>query len=210
VVSAKPTELALAGVDLVVEFIDQAQAGLKGALPRLRQSQPGEQLAATNAEEVGDRAGLAVRKQDRVDALLQAGAVADEVQPPARAFALCAHLRVGQPDRGHEIATRKLRQHPGVDPVGLAGKRRESLHLLRVGDLDLPADALELVVDEARSVHRLDRRTDRRAMAIKPFRQSAQTIRIRRGRTDLDRRTISAEQMEVETLAAEIQTGVQH
>jgi len=30
------------------------------------------------------------------------------------------------------------------------------------------------------------------------------------GRADLDRRTISVEQMEVETLAAEIQTGVQH
>jgi hypothetical protein len=30
-------------------------------------------------------------------------------------------------------------QHPGVDAVGLAGERRQPLHLLRVRDLDLPA-----------------------------------------------------------------------
>jgi hypothetical protein len=59
-----------------------------------------------------------------VHALLQAGAVTDEVQPPARPFALGAHLRVGQPDRRHQIAARELGQHPGVDPVGLAGQRR--------------------------------------------------------------------------------------
>jgi hypothetical protein len=32
----------------------------------------------------------------------------------------------------------------------VAGQRRQSLHLLPVGDLDLPAGTLELVVDEAR------------------------------------------------------------
>jgi hypothetical protein len=32
----------------------------------------------------------------------------------------------------------------------------------------------------------------------------------RRGRTHFDRRALSVEQMKVETLAAEIQTGVQH
>ena len=72
------------------------------------------------------------------------------MQPPARTFALRAHARVGQPDRRHEIAAGELGQHPGVDPVGLTGKRRQPLHLLRVGDLDLPADELELVVHETR------------------------------------------------------------
>jgi hypothetical protein len=67
-----------------------------------------------------------------------------------------------------------------------------------------------LVVDEARSVHRLDRGADRRAVTIEPLRQSAQAVGIRWRRTDLDRRTLSVQQMEVETLAAEIQTGVQH
>jgi hypothetical protein len=32
---AEPAQLALAGVDLIVELVDQAQAGCDGALPRL-------------------------------------------------------------------------------------------------------------------------------------------------------------------------------
>jgi hypothetical protein len=51
--------------------------------------------------EVGDGAGLAVREQHRVDTLLQARAVADQVQPPARPLPLSAHVRIGQPDRRH-------------------------------------------------------------------------------------------------------------
>ena len=149
-------------------------------------------------------------EQHRVYALLEAGAVANEVQPPTRALQLGTHRRVGQPDRRHEVAAGQLGQHPGVDAVGLAGERRQPLHLLRVGDLHLPAGALELVVDEARPVHRLDRRPDRLAVPIEPYRQSAQPIDIRRGRTDVDRRTPTVEHMKVETLATEIQTGVQH
>ena len=133
-----------------------------------------------------------------------------QVQPPTRALALGTHLRVGQPDRRHQVATGELGQHPGVDPVGLAGQRRQPLHLLRIRDLDLPAGELELVVDEAGTVHRLDRRTDRRSITVDPLRQAMQTAGIRWRRTDLDRRTISIQQMEVETLATEIQTGVQH
>jgi hypothetical protein len=40
--------------------------------------------------------------------------------------------------------------------------------------------------------------------------QAAQTITIRCRRTDLDRCTRGVEQVELETLAAEIQTGIQH
>ena len=115
-------------------------------------------------------------EQDRVHTLLQARAVADEVQPPARPLALGAHERVGEPDRRHEVAAAELGQHPGVDAVGLAGQRRQPLHLLRVGDLDLPARELEPVVHEARAVHRLDRGADRRAVTVEPLSQAAQTI----------------------------------
>jgi hypothetical protein len=62
----------LALVDLAVELVDQPQAGLDRALPQVRQVESGEQLAAAHAEQVGDRAGLAVREQHRVHALLQA------------------------------------------------------------------------------------------------------------------------------------------
>jgi hypothetical protein len=62
----------------------------------------------------------------------------------------------------------------------------------------------QLVVDEARTVHRLDRGADRLAVTIEPSRHGAQTISIRRGRADFDRRALNVEQMKVETLAAEI------
>jgi len=65
-------------------------------------------------------------------------------------------------------------------------------------------------VDEARTVHRLDRGADRQTVTIQPSRQATQTIGIRRRRTHFDRCALNVEKMEVETLATEIQTGVQH
>src|SRR6266511_2481237 len=70
VVGAEPAQLALAAVDLAIELIDQTQARLHVAAPGLGQRQPGEQVAAADAEQVGDGAGLAVGEQDRVHALL--------------------------------------------------------------------------------------------------------------------------------------------
>ena len=145
-----------------------------------------------------------------MDALLQAGAVAHQVQPPAGTLALGAYARVGQPDRRHQVTADELGQHPGVDPVGLAGKRRQPLHLLGIGDLDLPAGKLELVVHEAGAVHRLDRGADRLAVSSDAFAQVLQSISVRWRSATLDCRTPAIEQVEVETLAAEIQTGVQH
>jgi hypothetical protein len=43
---------------LAVELVDQAQAGLDHCLPRLRQSEPREQLAAAEAEQVESGQGL--------------------------------------------------------------------------------------------------------------------------------------------------------
>jgi hypothetical protein len=53
VVGAEAAQLALAVADLAVELVDQSQAGVDRALPRLRQPEPGEQLAAADAEEIG-------------------------------------------------------------------------------------------------------------------------------------------------------------
>jgi hypothetical protein len=149
VLGAEAAQLALTLADLAVELVDQPEAGVDRALPGLRQSEPRKQLAAADTEEIGDGAGLAVGEQDGVYALLQTRAVAHQVQPPACTLPLGAHQRVGQPDRRHQLAAAELGQHPGVDAVGLAGKRRQSLHLLRVRDLDLPAGELEPVVHEA-------------------------------------------------------------
>jgi hypothetical protein len=153
---------------------------------------------------------LPVREEHRVHALLQARAVSHQVQPPACALALGTDARIGQPDRWHEVATCQLGQHPGVDAVGLTRQRCQTFYFLRIGDLDLPAPELEPVVHKARPVHRLDRRVDRRLVSSDALAQSAQPVSVRRSGTDVDRLTITVEQMEVETLAAEIQTGVQH
>jgi hypothetical protein len=88
--------------------------------------------------------------------------------------------RVGQPDRRHQVTAGELGQHPGVDPVGLTRERRQTFHLLRIGDLDLPTCELEPVVHEAGSVHRLDRGADRRTVTIKPLAQAVKSIRVRR------------------------------
>jgi hypothetical protein len=110
----------------------------------------------------------------------------------------------------HQLAAAQLGQHPGVDAVGLASQRRQPLYPQRVRDLDLPAAQLELVVDETGAVHRLDRRLDRRAETVEPLSQGAQAVGIRRPRADVDGRTLPLEQVKVETLATEIQAGVQH
>jgi hypothetical protein len=78
-VDAEPTQLTLAVADLAVELVDQTQAGLDRALPGLGQSEPSELLAAAHTEQIGDRTGLAVREQDSVHTLLQAGAVTHQV-----------------------------------------------------------------------------------------------------------------------------------
>jgi len=134
----------------------------------------------------------------------------DEVQPEASALALGPHRRVGQPDRRDEIAARKLGQHPGVDPVGLAGQGRQPLHLERVGDLHLPAGLLELVVDEAGAVHRLDSRPHRLPKPANACSEAEQAVSIRGRGTDLHRLALLIEQVKVETPATEIQTNVQH
>jgi hypothetical protein len=106
--------------------------------------------------------------------------VADQVESPACPFALGAHARVGQPDRRHEIAACQLGEHPGVDAIGLARQRCESLYFLRVGDLDLPAVELEPIVHEPGAVHRLDRGADRLAVTLEPLAQAAESVPVRR------------------------------
>ncbi len=71
VVGAEPAQLALALVDLTTEIIDQHQARLDRARPRLRQGEPHQQLSATLAEQISDRTRLPKRDQRRVNAILQ-------------------------------------------------------------------------------------------------------------------------------------------
>jgi hypothetical protein len=179
-VGARGSQLAVDGVDLAVEVVDQPQARVDGAAPRLRDVETVQQLAAGDTEEVRDRARMPEGDQRRVDAVLEHRAVLDEVHPKARQLALTTHPWVGQPDLRHQIAMREQREHARVDPVGLARQRRQALDLRRVGDQDVPAHRFEAVVHEPRPSHRLDHRTDGELIAADPARQPHQAIAIRR------------------------------
>jgi hypothetical protein len=52
------------------------------------------------------------------------------------------------------------------DLVGLDRQWRQPLHLLGVGDLDVPAFSFEGVVDDPGAGHRLDHRADRLAVDL--------------------------------------------
>src|SRR5262245_34238455 len=94
VVGAESAQLALALVDLMLELVDQAQARLDRALPGLRQSESGEQLAAAVTEEIRDWTRLAVGEQDGVHALLEARTMTNHVQSPTGTFTLGANKRI--------------------------------------------------------------------------------------------------------------------
>jgi hypothetical protein len=117
----------LAAVDLGVEQVDEPQRGGHVTGPRLGQLEAGQQPPAGGAEQVRHRAGMAEGQQRGVDPVLQRGAVAHQVQPPAGPLPLGAHRRVRQPDRRYQIAAGQLGQHPGVDPIGLGRQRCQPL-----------------------------------------------------------------------------------
>jgi hypothetical protein len=100
--------------DLQLEVVDQPQADLDVASPRVGDGQAVQQLAAGVTEEVGDRARVAEGDQRGVDAVLQRRAVPDQVQPKARRLALAANRRVGQPDLRDQVARRRRGQDTGV------------------------------------------------------------------------------------------------
>jgi hypothetical protein len=80
----------------------------------------------------------------------------------------------------------------------------------RVGDLDVPAAQLELVVDEAGAGHRLDRRGHRLAELPDPGGQRSQAARVRRRGGHQHRRTHLGHDMHIQTSSAQIQPNVQH
>jgi hypothetical protein len=200
VVGAQGLELAVDGGDLAVEVVDHRHRRQDPRAPRLREIEPREQLAPLAAEQVGHRAAVPEGQKLGVNAMLQRAALGDQEQPPARALTLGAQLKRRQPDRRDQIEARQLGQHPRVDAVGLARQRPQALDLLGIGDLDLPAAALQRVVHEPRAVHRLDRRPDGdRAMTqLDRAREPTQPIAVGRRRTDLDTTSLLIKQARVQ------------
>jgi hypothetical protein len=136
------------------------------------------------------------------------GPVVDEMEPEAGPLAGAPDVGIGQPGRGHELQATELGQHSRVDLVGLGRQRGEALGLGGIGDLHLPAGSFQDVVDEPSTVHRLDRRRDRLAMARQPRREQAEGIVVRVDGRHLDRLPVLVEQVHVELLSGQVQSGV--
>ena len=209
-VGAHAPQLGLAGRDLAIERIDKPQAGGERGRPGFRDRQRGEELAASHAEQVGDGDRVPKGDEDRVDAVLQGRPVAHQVQAEASPLPLRADRGVGQPDGGHEFPAGQLGEHPGVDPVGLRHQGRQTLGPQGIGDRDLPAAELELVVHEARAVHRLDGGLHRLAVSSDPIDQRPKAVGIGMYGGHLHRPTRLIEDVHVHPLARQVQSGVQH
>ena len=136
-----------------------------------------------------------------MDPVQKRGSIANQVQPEARPLALGANRWIGQPDRRHQLPPGQLGEHPGVDLVGLGGQGRQTPRLGRVGDLDVPAQALQGVVDKAGTVHRLDRRLYRLAVPSDPLGERPEGVGIGPNGEELDRPTCLVEDVHIELLA---------
>jgi hypothetical protein len=111
---------------------------------------------APGLSQAGKRDSQAELREQPEDPVARRGAQLDQVGSPAKPLADRAVLLGGDPDRRDQVSATELGQHPGVDLVGLAGKRGDVSDLARVGDFDRPACALELVLDPDRAAHHLD------------------------------------------------------
>jgi hypothetical protein len=115
VIGAVALELHGQPGDLQLEVVDELQADVDVAAPRIRDGEPVEQLAAGVAEQIGDRARVPEGDQRGVDAVLERRAMPDQMQPVAGQLALAADRRVRQPDRRHQVAPGELGEHARVD-----------------------------------------------------------------------------------------------
>jgi hypothetical protein len=146
-----------------------------------------------------------------VDAVLERRLVLDQVEPKAGELALLADLGIGEPDRRHQVALGERRQHHRVDLVGLAGQGSEALDLLRIGDLDRPAFLLERVVNEPRTGHRLDHGRDGLCLdLIDSAGQPPQRVDVRRDGELVEVLSLPGKQADIELLATQIESSVQH
>jgi len=127
-----------------------------------------------------------------------------------RELALTPDHRVRQPDLRHQVALGQQREDAGVDLVGLARQRRQALDLRRVSDQHIPAELLELVMHKPSSSHRLDHALHRLTVSQDAARQAAKPVSVRWRGELLNDLSVLRQQADVELLATQIQSSVQH
>jgi hypothetical protein len=191
-VCAQPAELPFAFFDLLVKGVDELERRRRSPAPGLGHLQALKEVASSDTEQIRERTRFTVRDEGGVDAVLERDPVSHQMQAEPSTLALGTNLRGGKPDGRHEIPARELGQHPRVDAVGLAGQGREALDLLGVGDLNVPTEALEGVVYEASTVHRLDGGPYGSAQPCDIAHQAPQRLHVGSYRRDLDRLPFSS------------------
>ena len=143
----------------------------------------GQPRAALLAEQVGGRAARnEVAVQDRVDAVLQARALADDVGPTVDLASQRVGLVVGQPHARQVVGGQQLGEHLGVDLVGLDLRLGDRPGLRRVGDHHARHPTLQQPRDRVRVAGRLQRHLIGRGQAVG---KQPQRLWRRRDLTDL-------------------------
>ena len=98
---------------------------------------------AGNGEEGADGQGNQPLVKDGMDTVLDPGTVTDERGPMTGHLAQQPGLRVRDPDLGEVVDTEQLRQHEGIDLVGLDLGLGDGLGAQRIGDDDLADEGLQ-------------------------------------------------------------------
>src|SRR5438105_2155021 len=87
-----------------LEIVDQLKRGAGMSQPWLGDVKLSQKPAAGRAEEMVDGGLVTECDQRGMDPVLERGAMADQMQPPARQLPLSPNLHRRQPDRRHQIA----------------------------------------------------------------------------------------------------------
>jgi len=113
----------------------------------------GQPTAPFPAEQVGRRAAWQeVPGQDRLHLVLEPGALAHDVHPPAHLTTQSPSVVVGQPDRGEVVSRQQLGQNPSVHLVGLDPRLGDGPRLQGIGHHHAPASRCQQRGDR-RGVH---------------------------------------------------------
>lgn len=109
--------------ELIAVEVELPQQGPDQAVFVLREVLAGQPAVASVTEQVGDRrAGHEVAGQDRVDLVLETGALAHQVRPAGDDPPQDAGVLVRQPDRRQEVRGQQLGQDPGALLIMVTGR----------------------------------------------------------------------------------------
>jgi hypothetical protein len=165
--------LALDELDLAVQRIVQAQIAVDLLALMRGKLDIGQPPPARLAEDVRDRRLDQVARQYRVDLVAQPGPLAHQARAVRDTPAQRARGLVGRPHLGQEVRRAELREHPGVDPVGLNLRRGDRPRAHRVRHRHAAGIRGQQLGDRPRHRRRLQHHMVLRAQRRRELSQSA-------------------------------------